>query len=79
VDGVWGRPAEEEEERWPSAAPNPGQLASHEDEDRYKSGDDVTRENRFLCWNHKVSLMDCSCGKSMGCGLRSNGFRGLSV
>jgi hypothetical protein len=39
------------------------------------SGDDVTRENRFLGRNH----MDFSCGKSMGCGLRSNGYRGLSV
>jgi hypothetical protein len=24
----WGGPAEEEDERWSSAAPNPGQLAS---------------------------------------------------
>jgi hypothetical protein len=28
----------------------------------------VTRENRFLDRNHKISLKDCSCGKSMGLG-----------
>jgi hypothetical protein len=43
------------------------------------SGDDVTRENRFLDMNHKISLMDCSRGKSMGFGLRSNGYFGLCV